>query len=312
MVWLMADWEVPSFAAARVKLRSCATMRRPVDHLNFLSLFISIQYKSYLIITDYHYKSPLLTLFLSNEQVNKAMKKVWLITGASSGLGQALAQAVIAQGDLAVITARRLDRLQQIAYGHEDQVLAVALDVTDATARSQVIDQAIQHFGRIDVLANIAGRGVVGACEEFSLQQLREQMVDFFAAAEMTRAVLPQMRQQASGHILTLSSIAGLVAMNAAGPYCAAKFAIEGWTESLALEVKTLGIHVTLVEPGAFRTEFAGDVNMRPAQHIQAYRAVVEPFEQYLKAHRVNNLVILPKLRNACLKSLKVQHHLPV
>ncbi|MCU4579862.1 SDR family NAD(P)-dependent oxidoreductase [Acinetobacter gyllenbergii] len=212
------------------------------------------------------------------------MKKVWLITGASSGLGQALAQAVIAQGDLAVITARRLDRLQQIAYGHEDQVLAVALDVTDATARSQVIEQAIQHFGRIDVLANIAGRGVVGACEEFSLQQLREQMeLNFFAAAEMTRAVLPQMRQQASGHILTLSSIAGLVAMNAAGPYCAAKFAIEGWTESLALEVKSLGIHVTLVEPGAFRTEFAGDVNMRPAQHIPAYRAVVEPFEQYLE-----------------------------
>lgn len=170
------------------------------------------------------------------------MKKVWLITGASSGLGQALAQAVIAQGDLAVITARRLDRLQQIASGHEDQVLAVALDVTDATARSQVIEQAIQHFGRIDMLANIAGRGVVGACEEFSLQQLREQMeLNFFAAAEMTRAVLPQMRQQASGHILTLSSIAGLVAMNAAGPYCAAKFAIEGWTESLALEVKALG-----------------------------------------------------------------------
>jgi NAD(P)-dependent dehydrogenase (short-subunit alcohol dehydrogenase family) len=223
-------------------------------------------------------------LFLSNEQVNKAMKKVWLITGASSGLGQALAQAVIAQGDLAVITARRLDRLQQIASGHEDQVLAVALDVTDAAARNQVIDQAIQHFGRIDVLANIAGRGVVGACEEFSLPQLREQMeLNFFAAAEMTRAVLPQMRQQASGHILTLSSIAGLVAMNAAGPYCAAKFAIEGWTESLALEVKSLGIHVTLVEPGAFRTEFAGDVNMRPAQHIQAYRAVVEPFEQYLE-----------------------------
>lgn len=212
------------------------------------------------------------------------MKKVWLITGASSGLGQALAQAVIAQGDLAMITARRLDRLQQIASGHEDQVLAVALDVTDAAARNQVIDQAIQHFGRIDVLANIAGRGVVGACEEFSLPQLREQMeLNFFAAAEMTRAVLPQMRQQASGHILTLSSIAGLVAMNAAGPYCAAKFAIEGWTESLALEVKSLGIHVTLVEPGAFRTEFAGDVNMRPAQHIQAYRAVVEPFEQYLE-----------------------------
>ena len=207
------------------------------------------------------------------------MKKVWLITGASSGLGKALAEAVIAQGDLAVITARRLDRLEQIAKGYKNLVLPLAVDITDATAR----ETAIQHFGRIDVLANIAGRGVVGACEEFSLAQLREQMeLNFFAAAEMSKAVLPQMRSQGSGHILTLSSIAGLVAMNAAGPYCAAKFAIEGWTESLALEVKSLGIHVTLVEPGAFRTEFASDVNMRPEQRIDVYRPVVEPFEKYL------------------------------
>ena len=99
----------------------------------------------------------------------------------------------------------------------------------------------------------------------------------------MSRAVLPQMRRQGAGHILTVSSIAGLVAMNAAGPYCAAKFAIEGWTESLAIEARPLGIHVTLVEPGAFRTEFAGDVNMRPVQSIPAYRPMVEPFETYLE-----------------------------
>ncbi|MCV7191404.1 SDR family NAD(P)-dependent oxidoreductase [Mycolicibacterium brumae] len=128
------------------------------------------------------------------------------------------------------------------------------------------------------------GRALAGACEEFTLDQLREQMeLNFFAAAEMSRAVLPTMRAQRSGHILTVSSIAGVVAMNAAGPYCAAKFAIEGWTESLALEVAPLGIHVTLVEPGAFRTEFAGDVNMRPAASIAAYRPVVETFETYLE-----------------------------
>jgi short-subunit dehydrogenase len=107
--------------------------------------------------------------------------------------------------------------------------------------------------------------------------------LNFYAAAEMTRAVLPQMRRQGSGNILTVSSIAGLVAMNAAGPYCAAKFAIEGWTESLAIEVRPLGIHVTLIEPGAFRTEFAGDSNMRPAQSIEAYRPMVKPFETYLE-----------------------------
>lgn len=210
--------------------------------------------------------------------------KVWLITGASSGFGKALAEAVIANGDCAAITARRLDRLQAIARGHEDRVLPLAVDVTDAAARDKAVADTLARFSRIDVLANVAGRGVAGACEEFSLDQLREQMeLNFFAAAEMTRAVLPQMRKQGSGNILTVSSIAGLVAMNAAGPYCAAKFAIEGWTESLAIEAKPLGIHVTLVEPGAFRTEFAGDVNMRPVNRIDAYRPMVEPFETYLE-----------------------------
>lgn len=211
--------------------------------------------------------------------------KVWFITGASSGFGKSLAEAVIANGDIAVITARRLERLQAIAEGYEDRVLPLAVDVTDAAARDKAVADTLARFGRIDVLANVAGRGVVGACEEFGPDQLREQMeLNFFAAAEMTRAVLPQMRQQGSGNILTVSSIAGLVAMNAAGPYCAAKFAIEGWTESLALEAKPLGIHVTLVEPGSFRTEFAGDVNMRPEQRIDAYRPVVEPFETYLES----------------------------
>lgn len=210
--------------------------------------------------------------------------KVWLVTGASSGFGKALAEAVIANGDSIAITARRLDRLQAIAQGHEDRVLPLAVDVTDAAARDKAVADTLARFGRIDVLANVAGRGVAGACEEFSLDQLREQMeLNFFAAAEMTRAVLPQMRAQGSGHVLTVSSIAGLVSMNAAGPYCAAKFAIEGWTEALAIETRPLGIHVTLVEPGAFRTEFAGDVNMRPVQRIDAYRPVVEPFEAYLE-----------------------------
>lgn len=211
-------------------------------------------------------------------------QKVWLITGASSGFGKSLAEAVIANGDIAVVTARRLDRLQAIARGHEDRVLPLAVDVTAAAARDKAVADTLARFGRIDVLANVAGRGVAGACEEFCLKQLREQMeLNFFAAAEMTRAVLPQMRKQGSGNILTVSSIAGLVAMNAAGPYCAAKFAIEGWTESLAIEARPLGIHVTLVEPGAFRTEFAGDVNMRPVQSIEAYRPMVEPFETYLE-----------------------------
>ncbi|EKZ9003148.1 SDR family NAD(P)-dependent oxidoreductase [Vibrio fluvialis] len=211
-------------------------------------------------------------------------QNVWFISGASSGLGKSLAEAVIANGDKAIITARRLDRLEAIAAGHEGNVLPLAMDVTDEQARNKAIAQAIRHFGRIDVLANMAGSGVAGACEEFSLSQMRQQMeLNFFATAELTKAVLPQMRKQGCGNILTVSSIVGLVAMNAAGPYCAAKFAIEGWTESLALEVKHMGIDVTLIEPGAFRTEFAGDANMRPEHSIEAYRPVVEPFETYLK-----------------------------
>ena len=217
--------------------------------------------------------------------MNTQQPRVWFITGASSGLGKALSEAVIARGDRAILTARRLGRLRAIAAGHEDHVLPLALDVNDADGRARAMADAIERFGRVDVLANVAGRGVVGACEEFSLEQLREQMeLNFFAAAEMSRAVLPQMRKQGAGHILTVSSIAGLVAMNAAGPYCAAKFAIEGWTEALAIEAKPLGIRVTLVEPGAFRTEFAGDANMRPAHRIDVYRPVVEPFETYLES----------------------------
>ena len=127
------------------------------------------------------------------------------------------------------------------------------------------------------------GRGSLGAAEEFSPEQLREQMdVNFFAAAEMTRAVLPAMRAQKSGHILQLTSIGGLVSIGAFGPYCASKFALEGWSEALRDEVKPLRIRVTIVEPGAFRTEFAGPANMRPARRLDAYRPVIDPIEAYL------------------------------
>ncbi|RQS76906.1 SDR family NAD(P)-dependent oxidoreductase [Burkholderia sp. Bp8963] len=210
-------------------------------------------------------------------------KKVWFITGASSGFGLALAQAVLARGDHAVVTARRLERLQAVVQGHEDRALAVQMDVTDAAARERAVEQAIARFGRIDVLANIAGRGSIGAVEEFSPAELRDQFeINFFSAVEMTRAILPQMRAQRAGRVLTLTSVGGLVTVAGAGAYCAAKFALECWTETLAKEVAPLGIRVTLVEPGAFRTEFAGDVLQRAAHRLDVYRTVVGPFEDYL------------------------------
>jgi NAD(P)-dependent dehydrogenase (short-subunit alcohol dehydrogenase family) len=209
--------------------------------------------------------------------------RVWFITGATSGFGLELAKAVLARGERAVLTGRRADRLAALAADHGDRAQPIALDVTDAAARGAAVTQALARFGRIDVLANIAGRGSLGAVEEFAPEQLREQMeLNFFAAAELTRAVLPAMRAQGRGHILNLTSIGGLVSIGGFGAYCAAKFALEAWSEALAGEVAPLGLRVTIVEPGAFRTAFAGDVNMRPAHPIDAYRPVIAPLEDYL------------------------------
>jgi NAD(P)-dependent dehydrogenase (short-subunit alcohol dehydrogenase family) len=211
------------------------------------------------------------------------MHRVWFITGASSGFGRALAEAMLKRGDDAVVCARRKKSLDSLASPYGKSVLAIELDVTDADARLKGVDAALNRFGRIDVLANIAGRGSLGAAEEFSPEQLREQMeVNFFAAAEMTRAVLPAMRAQRSGRILQLTSIGGLISIGGFGPYCASKFALEGWSQALRDEVAPLGIGVTIVAPGAFRTEFAGSVNMRPERRIDAYRPVIDPLEAYL------------------------------
>jgi NAD(P)-dependent dehydrogenase (short-subunit alcohol dehydrogenase family) len=157
------------------------------------------------------------------------------------------------------------------------------LDVTNAAQRQAAVQTALDKFGRVDVLVNNAGYGTLGAFEEFSSEQLRQQMeVNFFAAAEMTRVLLPVMRRQKSGHILNVSSVGGIVSLGGFAVYCASKFALEGFSEGLRDEVKPLGIHVTIVEPGAFRTSFAGDSNIRPETTITDYRPVVEPIEQYL------------------------------
>jgi NAD(P)-dependent dehydrogenase (short-subunit alcohol dehydrogenase family) len=209
--------------------------------------------------------------------------KIWFITGASSGFGRALAQEVLARGEKAAVAARRTEALSELVAAHPETAVAVPLDVIDATARETAVRSIVARFGGIDVLANIAGRGSLGAAEEFSADELRQQMeVNFFAAAELTRLVLPVMREQGSGHVLQLTSIGGLVAYQGFSAYCASKFALEGWSEALREEVRGMGIRVTIVEPGAFRTEFAGAKNMRPTRPIAAYRPVIEPVEAYL------------------------------
>jgi NAD(P)-dependent dehydrogenase (short-subunit alcohol dehydrogenase family) len=211
------------------------------------------------------------------------MSKVYIITGTSSGFGRALAEAVLERGDRAVLTARKVESVSHLAERFGDRALAARLDVTDADDRQRVVQATLERFGRIDVLVNNAGRGSLGAAEEFTPSQMRQQMeVNFFAAVEMTRAVLPTLRRQGSGHILNISSIGGLVSMGGFALYCASKFALEGFSEALRDEVKPLGVRVTIVEPGAFRTEFAGDANMRPEVEMEEYRPVVEPIRQYL------------------------------
>jgi len=211
------------------------------------------------------------------------MSKVYLITGASSGFGRALAEAVLSRGDQAVLAARRFADIEQLAAQYGDNAIAVKLDVTNQNERRHAISSAINKFGRVDVLANIAGQGSLGALEEFSSEQIRKQFeVNCFGVLEMTRELLPIMRQQKSGHILNLTSIGGLASLGGFALYCATKFAVEGFSEALRDEVKPLGIHVTIVEPGAFRTEFAGNSNMRPEQAIDDYKPVIEPIQQYL------------------------------
>ncbi|WP_025734024.1 oxidoreductase [Carnimonas nigrificans] len=210
------------------------------------------------------------------------MSKTWFITGASSGFGKTLAELVLAKGDNAVLTARRLAPLQQIASNYGERALALELDVTDAASRARALKTANERFGHIDVLANIAGAGSSGALEEFSSEQIRAQMeLNFFAAAELSREVLPQMRARKSGHILNLTSIAGLVAFPSAGLYNASKFALEGFTEALHHEVKPFGVRVTLIEPGAFRTEFAGSALLKADNRIADYAQLNANMDEY-------------------------------
>lgn len=211
------------------------------------------------------------------------VSKVYLITGTSSGFGRSLAEAVLKRGDKVVLTARKPEDVEELAAQHKDNVIAVRLDVTNALERRQAVETAIDKFGRVDVLVNNAGQGSLGALEEFSSEQIRKQFeVNFFGVIEMTREMLPVMRRQKRGHILNLTSIGGLVSIGSFSLYCATKFAVEGFSEGLRDEVKPLGINITIVEPGAFRTSFAGDSNMQPEKTIDDYQPVVEPIRQYL------------------------------
>jgi NAD(P)-dependent dehydrogenase (short-subunit alcohol dehydrogenase family) len=187
------------------------------------------------------------------------MSKVWLITGSSCGLGHALAEAVLAGGHKLVATARHPAQLADLVERYGDQVRAVALDVTDARAAGNAIKAAVDAFGRLDVLVNNAGYGDVGSIEDTSLADFRAQIeTNLFGVIHVTKAAIPLMREQGSGHIIQFSSIGGRVGPPGRGAYATAKWGVEGFSEVLAKEVGPLGIKVTIIEPGGFRTDFAG------------------------------------------------------
>lgn len=197
---------------------------------------------------------------------------VWFITGASSGLGKALAEAVLERGWRAAITARNSNSLEAFSSRYGERALAIQLDVTDTASIARAVSKAEAEFGTIDVLVNNAGYGYLAAIEEGSDREIRDQFdTNVFGLIDVTKRVLPGMRARRQGHIFNVSSLGGLVAFAASGYYHATKFAVEALSESLSHEVKPLGIRVTIVEPGAFRTEWAGRSMVESATVIDDY-----------------------------------------
>ncbi|RYF08582.1 MAG: SDR family NAD(P)-dependent oxidoreductase [Comamonadaceae bacterium] len=204
------------------------------------------------------------------------MSKVWFITGSGRGIGAEIAKAALNAGDSVVVTGRSIARLQEAYGGYGDRALPLELDIAREADSFAAAEAALKRFGRIDVLVNNAGYGQLGLFEEVASGEVERQFqTNVFGMMHATRAVLPGMRHQRSGHILNLASVGGFMGFENASIYCAAKFAVEGFSESLALEVAPFGINVTVVEPGFFRTDFLDKTSVRyGSKTIADYEAV--------------------------------------
>ena len=207
--------------------------------------------------------------------------KIWFITGISTGLGKALADAALTSGDIVVGTLRKPEEaaaFNQVAVGKSH---GVVLDVTNENAIDPLIANVEESVGPIDVLVNNAGYGHEGLVEESSMAAFRDQFeVNFFGAVAVTKAVLPRMRERKAGHIINITSMGGFITMPGIAAYHASKFALEGFSESLGKEVKHLGISVTAVAPGSFRTDWAGRSMVRAPRSIAAYDEVMNPIRE--------------------------------
>jgi NAD(P)-dependent dehydrogenase (short-subunit alcohol dehydrogenase family) len=203
-------------------------------------------------------------------------KRVWFITGASTGLGKALAEVALEQGDYVVGTFRKADQMKAFEQTHPQRAYAVQMDVTDEAQVRAGVQAALERFRQIDVLVNNSGHGFIGAIEEATDAEAREVFeVNVFGALHVLRAVIPHMRQRRSGHILNISSQGGVVSFQGSSLYCATKHALEAISEGMAKEVAHLGIKVTIVEPGVFRTDFAGRSMVLAKKVIDDYAPTV-------------------------------------
>lgn len=215
------------------------------------------------------------------------MSQVWLITGSSRGFGKALAEAVLTAGHSLIATARNPAQLAPLVQRFGDRVRAVALDVTDAAASAAAIQAAVDMFGRLDVVVNNAGYGNLASIEEGDDADFRAQLeTNFFGVVNVTRAALPVLRRQRSGHIIQFSSIGGRIGVPGMAAYQGAKWAVEGFSEVLAKEVAAFGIHVTLVEPGGFRTDWAGpSMTIYPPRADSEYAPILGPMIDLMGTH---------------------------
>ena len=209
------------------------------------------------------------------------MSKVWLITGSSRGLGRSLAEAVLAHGDLLVATARNPEQLGDLVSKYGEQIRAVALDVTNPEQVRTAIATAIDAFGRLDVVVNNAGYANVASIEETTEEDWRAQIeTNLWGVINVTRAALPILRKQRSGHVVQISSTGGRTGVAGLGPYQTAKWAVEGFSEVLSREVAPLGIKVTLIEPGGFRTDWGGS-SMVYTEPGEDYRSTIQDMLDY-------------------------------
>lgn len=213
------------------------------------------------------------------------MTQTWMITGSSRGIGRAVAEAVLAAGHTLMATARDPETLHDLVSRYGDRIRTARLDVTNPAQIDAAVEETLAAFGRIDVVANIAGYGNIGSIEDTSLEDIRAQIeTNLFGTINVTRAVLPSMRTRRAGHIIQFSSVGGRIGSTGRAAYSAAKWGVEGFSEVLATETAPLGIKVTIIEPGGFRTDFAGTSSKMLAGRPE-YDATVGAAERFQREY---------------------------